>query len=118
MAAPRAPAARHVNAMLLFRALLKERLAQAEQRVDDPCLDAVADGVADQVQHGAEERVDDGLVQADGLAFGLDAHVLALAVGGVARGQPEAGEERLQGHHERRGDLALLPHRLLQSSNV
>src|SRR4029079_18940890 len=42
VAAPGSPAARHVNAMFAFSALLEARATQAEQRIDDARLDAVA----------------------------------------------------------------------------
>src|SRR6186997_2699149 len=43
--APCAPAARHVNAELLFRALLEERPTGRQQRLDDTRLDAVANDI-------------------------------------------------------------------------
>lgn len=70
-------------------------------------LDAVHHGVSHEVQHRAEERVGDGLVDVDVFTGGDDANLFAFAGRGVADREAEALEEELEGNHASAGDLAL-----------
>ena len=62
-------------------------------------LDAVVDGVANEVHQRLGERVENALVEISVLAGEFESHVLAALLGDVANERGKAAEELFDGHH-------------------
>ena len=70
-------------------------------------LDAVIDGVAQQVHHGFGQGVQNALVEVGVFAFDDDVDLAAGLLGGVAHHARQAAEHLLHGHHADLHDRAL-----------
>ena len=70
-------------------------------------LDAVGDGVADQVHERIGNLLDDVVVELGFVADEVEFDLLAGGLGGVANGARQAGIESADGHHARGGEFVL-----------